>query len=118
MQTVYSAFRDYIPRPYAGRLTLFRANARPLLSGYPPDLGWGRFVNAVEIRQISGNHSTILHPPHVGDLTRQLSELLLQSVPGTNGRVTLNSQVGLPDAESPEPRSFLGFDNHRNRKSG
>ena len=76
MRAVFAAFRDYVPRPYAGRLTLFRASTRPLLSGYPHDLGWGRYVGALDIRQIKGNHESILHPPHVGELARQLGGLL------------------------------------------
>ena len=61
---------------YAGRLTLLRANTRPLLSGCPHNLGWGRYVGALDVRQIEGNHESILHPPHVGELARQLRELL------------------------------------------
>ena len=76
MQTVFAACRDYVPRPYAGKLTLFRAKTRPLLGGCFDDLGWGRYVGAVDVRSINGDHETILHPPHVGELTRQLAELL------------------------------------------
>jgi amino acid adenylation domain-containing protein len=78
MQTVFAAFRDYVPRPYAGKLTLFRANTRPLLSDCLDDLGWGQYVGAVDVRPINGNHESILHQPHVGELTRQLAELLVQ----------------------------------------
>lgn len=76
MQTAFAAFHDYVPRPYAGRLTLFRAQTRSLLSGSSDDLGWGRFVDSLEVRQINGDHASILRPPHVGELARQLGELL------------------------------------------
>src|SRR5262249_47896208 len=78
MRTVFAAFRDYVPRPYAGKLILFRANTRPLLSDFSDDLGWGRYAGVVDVRRISGNHETMLHPPYVSELTRQLAELLLR----------------------------------------
>jgi thioesterase domain-containing protein len=54
----------------------FRAKARALLSGSSLDLGWGRFVDMLKMRQTNGRHGSILHPPHVGELARQLGELL------------------------------------------
>jgi thioesterase domain-containing protein len=84
MRTVFAAIRDYKPRFYSGKLTLIRATTRPLLSGSSPDLGWSRFVDALDVRHIKGNHLTILHPPHVSELARQLGELLdaLESMNG------------------------------------
>ena len=77
MQTVFAAFRDYTPRRYPGKLTLIRAQTRPLLSASSPDLGWSRFVEELEVRPINGNHETILHPPHVSELARHFRELLV-----------------------------------------
>jgi amino acid adenylation domain-containing protein len=76
MRAVFAAARDYVPRPYAGKLTLFRANVRPLLSGSSHDLGWSRFVRAVDVRSIQGNHESILQQPQVGQWARQLGALL------------------------------------------
>ncbi|MFZ5829498.1 MAG: thioesterase domain-containing protein, partial [Planctomycetota bacterium] len=76
MTAVFAALRDYQPRPYRGKLVLLRAETRSLLGGSAPDLGWRRWVADLEIRPIRGNHESILHPPHVGELARQLRELL------------------------------------------
>jgi thioesterase domain-containing protein len=73
---LFNGFRDHIPRPYSGKLTLFRGQTGPLLRGRSRDLGWNRFVSNLDIRHIPGNHETILHPPHVNELARQLSELM------------------------------------------
>jgi amino acid adenylation domain-containing protein len=75
-QALYTGFRDYIPRPYSGKLTLIRAQTGPLLSGRSQDLGWSRFASNLDIRHVSGNHETIWHPPHVTELARQLSILM------------------------------------------
>jgi amino acid adenylation domain-containing protein len=81
MQTVFAAFRDYTPGRYRGKLTLFRAQTQPLLSGSSPDLGWSRFVGVLDVRHIKGNHETILRPPHVRELARQLGKLLASTEP-------------------------------------
>ena len=75
-QALYNGFRDYIPRPYSGKLTLIRAQTGPLLRGRSQDLGWTRFASNLDIRNVSGNHETIWHPPHVTELARQLSMLM------------------------------------------
>jgi amino acid adenylation domain-containing protein len=81
MRTVFAAFRDYTPGRYRGKLTLFRAQTQPLLRGSCPDLGWSRFVDTLDIRHIKGNHETILRPPHVRELARQLGKLLASTEP-------------------------------------
>ena len=75
-QALYDGFRDYIPRPYSGRLTLIRAQTGPLLHGRLNDLGWNRFASSLDIRPVPGNHETIWHPPHVNELARQFSILM------------------------------------------
>ena len=75
-QALYEGFRDYIPRPYSGKLTLLRAQTGPLLRGRTPDFGWSRFVSNVDIRPIPGSHETIFQPPHVSELARQLLGLM------------------------------------------
>ncbi|MAE67645.1 MAG: hypothetical protein CMJ18_25610 [Phycisphaeraceae bacterium] len=75
-RTAFAAFRDFAPRPYAGRLVLLRAKTQPLLSDWPRDLGWGRVAGDVEIRQIDGNHESIVHGSHAGALAGELGALL------------------------------------------
>jgi thioesterase domain-containing protein/acyl carrier protein len=69
----YQALRDYRPKPYAGRVTLFRARTRPLLRLHGRDLGWAALAaGGLEVVPISGNHQTILRAPHVERLAREL----------------------------------------------
>jgi thioesterase domain-containing protein len=92
MRTVFAAFRDYVPGPYRGTLTLFGASTRPLLGAFDTDLGWSRFADQVKLRTISGNHESILSRPNVLPLARQLRELL-DGLDGTE-RTSERSQVG------------------------
>ncbi|HEY0734503.1 MAG TPA: thioesterase domain-containing protein, partial [Herpetosiphonaceae bacterium] len=66
------AMQDYQPRPYAGRVTLFRAGDRPLDEA-DETLGWNALVAAgVSVRVIPGDHYTIVRQPHVATLAEQL----------------------------------------------
>ncbi|HEY0735912.1 MAG TPA: amino acid adenylation domain-containing protein, partial [Herpetosiphonaceae bacterium] len=66
------AMQDYRPRPYAGRVTLFRAGDRPL-DAAGATLGWDALAAAgISLRVIPGDHYTIVRQPHVAALAEQL----------------------------------------------
>ncbi len=70
------ALRNYVPQTYDGAATLFRAKDE-LCSYSDPTLGWGELVKGrLEILEISGDHDTILHEPHIGMLARVLNSCL------------------------------------------
>jgi amino acid adenylation domain-containing protein len=75
-QALFDGFREYVPKPYSGRLTLLKANTGSLLRGRSSDLGWSRFVRQLDIRSIPGNHETIFQPPHVDQMASHLSTLM------------------------------------------
>ena len=64
---------QYRPRPYPGRVILFRA--QELLRDTPPDqkLGWTEWVTAkIEAYGVPGNHYTMLRQPFIPHLAQQL----------------------------------------------
>ncbi len=73
MESNLRAFREYTPKHYPGRLTLFRARTRPLLHSQSADLGWSEWVTGgVEILSIPGHHASILKEPSVQVLASNL----------------------------------------------
>jgi thioesterase domain-containing protein/acyl carrier protein len=85
--THYQAMRDYVPRPYPGRVTLFRARARPLFRLHGRDLGWTKLAGGgLEILAVPGNHETMLKPPHV----TALAEALLSRLKDAHARSGVN----------------------------
>jgi thioesterase domain-containing protein/acyl carrier protein len=77
MAAHYQALRDYRPRPYPGRVTLFRARTRPLFRLHGWDLGWGALAGGgLEVVAIPGNHETLLREPRVRVLATALKERL------------------------------------------
>jgi amino acid adenylation domain-containing protein len=63
----------YRPRPYTGRITLFRAvGDRPRL-GPDPFAGWSQVAaGGVEVHEVDGGHNTLMREPHVASLSVQL----------------------------------------------
>ena len=73
----YWALKEYTPRMYPGRLTLFRARMQPFFSSHAPDKGWGRLAaGGLDIRIVPGNHLGMLQEPHVKTLAENLKACL------------------------------------------
>jgi thioesterase domain-containing protein len=73
LKTHERAWRAYRPHPYAGRITLFRAQERALAAGEPPDLGWAAIAaGGVDIVEVPGDHNTMLHDPHLAELAKAI----------------------------------------------
>lgn len=72
--------RDYVPKPYAGHLTLFRTRVHPFFCSFDPTFGWAELAEeGVTVKLVPGGHESILEEPHVGILARELLAIL----PGT-----------------------------------
>ena len=79
-QSVYSP-----AEPYPGTLTFFRAevlheDSRPVpelaWTLADPTRAWDRFAARVEVREVPGDHLSMLTPPHVSTLAARLADLL------------------------------------------
>ncbi len=79
----HRAVEQYVPRPYAGRITLFRAAESPIAT---PDqtLGWGELAGAVDIQLIPGNHTSMLLEPGVRTLAERLG-VCIESATSVSG---------------------------------
>ena len=65
MDSHYSKLhKNYLHRPYAGKITLFRAGEFPPGYRLEPQLGWGKIAKeGVEVHRIPGNHTSIVGEP-------------------------------------------------------
>jgi thioesterase domain-containing protein len=67
----------YKVRPYAGRVTLFRAETSPDERALPEDLLWGRFARGgVDITHLPGDHGRILYEPGLSAMAAELERQL------------------------------------------
>jgi thioesterase domain-containing protein len=73
--------RDYVPRPYHGPVTLFRAREiNRVYAHMGPRLGWDEAVlPALEVVEIPGDHESLFREPNIGTLARLLDDLLLRA---------------------------------------
>jgi thioesterase domain-containing protein/acyl carrier protein len=73
------AGKIYIPQPYRGRVTLFRASEEAADSE-DLTLGWQELATeGVDLHWVPGNHLTMVREPHVQVLARQLRACLYRS---------------------------------------
>jgi thioesterase domain-containing protein len=95
---LYGISCEYVPRQYAGRLTLFRAAQQPWDCSHDPLMDWARLVAAgVHVQTVPGNHESILKEPNVRALAHALTTALMDSRAGAT-----------PAHHAPRERSNLG----------
>jgi thioesterase domain-containing protein len=78
----YYALTQYRPQPYHGQVHLFRCPDKSPQRGDDPLLGWGSLATHVAVREIPGEHDTVLSEPFVHTFSRELCVALT----GTKGR--------------------------------
>jgi amino acid adenylation domain-containing protein len=79
-KTNVQAYRAYVPRPYAGPITLIRAEQAAFPPELGPDLGWDQLTpHPIDHQQVPGDHITLLAEPHVRTLADRLRTRLGRS---------------------------------------
>ncbi|HHJ52408.1 MAG TPA: non-ribosomal peptide synthetase, partial [Caldithrix abyssi] len=73
-ETQIQAWLNYKQKPYDGDIVLLRSEENA--NADPPDLGWSKLVNKVQIIDVPGDHITMLLMPHVQVVAERLSALL------------------------------------------
>jgi amino acid adenylation domain-containing protein len=72
-----AAERSYLPRSFRGRITLMEAEGQRLGGTAGVRFGWKNLCDgALEIRTVLGDHSSIIFPPHVDSLAREIAACL------------------------------------------
>jgi thioesterase domain-containing protein len=71
----YRAARTYQPKPYDGRIILFRASEKGL-SSVNQESAWKSLAPQIEIYEVSGHHGNIVDPPQVRLLADELNACL------------------------------------------
>ena len=78
----------YVVKPYAGRITLFRAQDEKD-SSLPRDLGWLHYAHGgVDIVPLPGDHGQVLSEPNVTYLAEKLTKSLSTFTPESRPAVT------------------------------
>jgi len=71
------AAKEYVTKPYPGKVTLFIASEQSLGEDLDPQLLWGKVaLGGVDVVKIPGNHVTLIEEPHVQELAAKLRETM------------------------------------------
>jgi len=73
------ASQNYQPRPYDGRVLLFRRRDRPTGQYRDPEYGWGGLATQLEIYEVPGNHIDMFLDPNVHLMADKLRACLLEA---------------------------------------
>ena len=70
-QACAEAERHYKPSVFEGKISLFLPSRKSLRNSHAQDGGWGEFATqGVEVREIPGDHGSIVDEPNAGELAR------------------------------------------------
>ena len=104
-KALQQALNTYVPQPYKGRLTVFRASIQP--KGIVPDpyLGWGSLAEGIDLYESPGSHGAMTVDPYAKFLAEQLVPCLVSK----NGSVTAGTA-------GPSPVTTLAAGNQKHRE--
>ncbi|BAY30101.1 amino acid adenylation domain-containing protein [Nostoc carneum NIES-2107] len=77
------AAKEYVPKAYVGRVTVFRAEERPANNGgvVDPNMGWGELaLGGLDIQHVPGNHFSIFNEPYVQSLSEKMKVCIEQAM--------------------------------------
>lgn len=72
-----ASFEAYKPRPYQGKVTLFKALADDEIYKFPEDYGWAALATEIEIVNIPGRHLTVFDAEHLPIFGSHLRQRIL-----------------------------------------
>ena len=79
MRKLYTTFKNYVAKPYHGRVLLYQSRTEPLTHLFEVDRVWRGIASNVEVVRVPGNHTSLIQPPNVellaADLKRRLAAL-------------------------------------------
>jgi len=76
MRTLYTSFKNYVAKPYHGRVLLYQSRTEPLTHLFEVDRTWSGIAPNVEVVRVPGTHTSLIQPPHVQVLARDLKRRL------------------------------------------
>ena len=87
------AVSEYQPRPYAGRVLLFRRDARPVGPYRDPEYGWGQLVGTLQIENVPGDHMDMFLQPGVEILAEKLDACLREAQESNRSMISARSSM-------------------------
>jgi thioesterase domain-containing protein/acyl carrier protein len=72
-RALHQASDAYVPKPYFGKITFFRASQKSIRNSDDPKSGWGELAcGELDIHDVRGDHNNLLVEPQVSILAQEL----------------------------------------------
>jgi thioesterase domain-containing protein len=79
-ETEHQAVMNYRPKPFPGRITLFRGSRQPMFGCHDTEMGWQELAQGgVDVHRVGATHITMFREPHVQELASKLIICLEQA---------------------------------------
>jgi thioesterase domain-containing protein len=89
-KTQMHAWQEYSPRPYGGKIILFRSEEMAANASPGSDLGWGDLAaGGVDVIEVPGDHMSMMRPPQVKTLAYLIKASVEQADAGVSREVKL-----------------------------
>ena len=81
VRALYGAARDYVPKPYTGRVIVYQATVQPLWYLLQVGAAWVKIAPLAEIVNVKGSHQTLFQERRLtflaADLRQRMAALRL-----------------------------------------
>jgi thioesterase domain-containing protein/acyl carrier protein len=70
------AVKSYQPKPYEGRVLLFRSDKYRTWKYWDPNLGWAHLIPNMKVSAVPGVHDSMLTGPHLPDIAQTITKAM------------------------------------------
>ncbi len=91
MRTLYTTFKNYVPKPYHGRVLLYKSRTGRLTHLLEMDRVWRGLASNLEVVRVPGTHISLIQPPNVQRIAADLKQRLA-GLPKSNKSEELSRQ--------------------------
>ncbi len=91
MRTLYTTFKNYVAKPYHGRVLLYQSRTEPLTHLFELDQVWRGVATDLEVVRVPGTHVSLIQPPNVQRIAAHLKQRLA-ALPKSNKSEQLSRQ--------------------------
>jgi thioesterase domain-containing protein/acyl carrier protein len=76
MNALFHALCTYVPKPYAGRVLLYKSRTQPLYHLLEVDRAWQKIAAHVDVVEVRGTHVSIVREPYILPVAEDLRQRL------------------------------------------
>jgi thioesterase domain-containing protein len=76
MNSLLKALYTYVPKPYAGRVLLYKCRTQPLYHLFEVDQAWSQIASRVDVVEVRGTHISIVREPYIRPIAEDCRERL------------------------------------------